>query len=278
MTPYETDGHDRNGTARATKSHTMNTTDSEKIREWTPILIGYFPKRTATPPPPSAPPHVLELCNVGFCDGLRPKGWEDAWLHNQFWVYDTEMLAWGVALQTANLRRMHDELEKTWDGVRGSVQAAMARYIDRHVPPPSARVDGPDGEPRWRLFAYRLFPMVFVSGKPEALGFAGLEVDPLPPDYERLGYDPVSAFAYPPEETGFRQPFGHSSLSPCCNGRCQDIPVNRFCLLETAEEGRRWAQDFSHGGGEPEPYVLIEVWRKQLPRLEPSGQHLGSEQ
>ena len=101
-----------------------------------PTLIGYFPKRNATPPPRSAPPNVLELCNVGFCDGLAPKGWVDSWLHNEFWLYDTEMLAWGIALQTENLRRMHDELAKTWDGVRGSVQQALANFIDQHIPPP----------------------------------------------------------------------------------------------------------------------------------------------
>jgi hypothetical protein len=229
-----------------------------------PILIGYFTKRIAMPPRPAAPPNVMELCNVGFCDGLAPKGWVDAWLHNQFWVYDTEMLAWGIALQTESLRTMHTELAKTWDGVRGSVQAAMRRYIDQHVPPPSECADWLSSEPRWQLFAYRLFPTVFVSGKPQALSFAGLEVDPLPPDYERLGYDPVSAHPYPPDEdTGFCQSFGHSSLSPCCNGLCGDIPVNRFCLLDTAAEGLRRAEEFANGGGEPEPYVLAEVWRKR---------------
>jgi hypothetical protein len=188
----------------------------------------------------------------------------DAWLHNQFWIYDAEMLAWGVALQTENLRRMHDELATTWDGVRGSIQAVMRQHIDQHIPSPSASANRPIAEPRWQLFAYRLFPTVFVSGEPEALAFEGLEVAPLPSDYERLGYDPVSAFPYPAAEaTGLRQPFGHSSLSPCCNGLCQDIRVNRFCLLETEEDGLRRAQEFSNGGGEPEPYVLIEVWRKR---------------
>jgi len=230
-----------------------------------PTLIGYFAKRTPPPTQIAVPPHHLELCNAGFCDGLSPKGWVDAWLHNQFWRYDTEMLAWGVALQTENLRRMHDELAKTWDGVRGSVQRAMAQFIEQHVPPPAACTEWESSEPCWQLFAYRLFPTVFVPGGVVPVEFASLEVEPLPPDYERLGYDPVSVPKPEPGHEGLRGNLAHSSLSPCCNGLCGNIPVNRFCLLDTEAEGLRRAEEFANGGGEPEPYALVEVWRKRLP-------------
>lgn len=44
------------------------------------------------------------------------------------------------------------------------------------------------------------------------------------------------------------------------------IPVNRYCLLETAEDALRRAREFSApGGGEPEPYVAVEVWRSRKP-------------
>lgn len=236
-----------------------------------PTLIGYFPKR-AEIPPTSAPLHVTVLCNVGFCDGLSPKGYVDAWLHNEFWLYDTEMLAWGVALQTDNLRRMHDELARTWDGVQGSVQAVLAKFIDQHVPPPGACADWESTELRWQVFAYRLFPNLFTPGKRQPIEFPELEVTPLPADYERLGYDPVSVCAPQPGCKALGGNFAHSSLSPCCNGLCGHIPGNRFCLLDTAEEGLRRAEEFANGGGEPEPYVLVEVWRKWLPRWGPSGQ------
>jgi hypothetical protein len=42
-----------------------------------------------------------------------------------------------------------------------------------------------------------------------------------------------------------------------------DIPVNRFCLLDTEQEAIRRAQEFCNGGGEPEPYVVVEVWKRE---------------
>ena len=239
-----------------------------------PILIGYFPKRIAPPPRLVASPQVRELCNVGFCDGLAPKGWRDAWLHNEFWLYDTEMLAWGVALQTENLRRMLDELGKTWDGVRGSAQRAMAKFIAQHVPPPAACAEWTGSEPRWQLFAYRIYPTVFVPGGVVPIEFPSLEVEPLPADYERLGYDPVSVPTPEPGYEGLRGNFAHSSLSPFCNGLCGNIPVNRFCLLDTEAEGLRRAEEFANGGGEPEPYALVEVWRKRWPASAPENRDL----
>ena len=97
-------------------------------------------------------------------------------------------------------------------------------------------------------------------------------MSPLPADYERLGYDPVSVPEPQPGCKALGGKFVHSSLSPCCNGLCGNMPVNRFCLLDTAEEGLRRAEEFANGGGEPEPYVLVEVWRKRLPRSVSTGQ------
>jgi hypothetical protein len=229
-----------------------------------PILIGYFPKRTAMPTELATPPHVVQFCNAGFCDGLAPKDWVDLWLHNEFWLYDTEMLAWAVATQTENLRRLWKELAKNWDGIEGSVQAAVDQFIARHVPPPGASADWENTGTRWDIFAYRLSPTLFVAGQPEAIRFPSLKVRSLTPDYERLGYDVVVVGAPGPEEVGFGDRFAHSPLSPWCNGRWEDIPVNRFCLLDTPEEGLRWGQEFSSAKRNEEgPYVAVEVWRKR---------------
>jgi hypothetical protein len=229
-----------------------------------PILVGYFSRQVvAAPKPPTAPPHVEEVCSAGHCGGCFPEGWLELWLHNVFWLYDTEVLAWAVATQTENLRRLCKELQENWDGIPGSSQAAVNQFIARHIPPPDACSNWERPAPRWKLFAYRLFPTLFVVGKPEPIRFPPLELGPLPPDYERIGYDAVSVGAPRPEEIGLGDRFFHSSLSPFCNGRCQDIPVNRFCLLDTEEDGLRRAQEFSAGGGEPEPYVAVEVWRKR---------------
>jgi hypothetical protein len=229
-----------------------------------PILIGYFPKQTPPPPPrPAAPPNVMECCNAGFCDHLAPKDWIDIWLHNEFWVFNTELMAWAVATQTENLLTWFKQLAEQWDGVPGSVQARMEAFIRRHVPPPGTCAEWESTLPRWELYAYRLFPALFVKGQPQEIRFPAMEVQPLPPDYERLGCDPVSVSAATAGEAGLGSHLSHSSLSPWCNGACYTIPVNRFCMIDTPEEGLRLAQEFSDGRGEPEPYVLVEVWRKR---------------
>jgi hypothetical protein len=228
-----------------------------------PILIGYFPKRIAMPPRPATPPHVAELCNAGRCGGLAPEGWVDLWLHNELWVYDTEARAWAVAVQTENLRRLRVELGKNWDGIPGSVEMGMDDFITRHIPPRGTFANPESAALRWDVFACRMFPTLYVDGEPQPIQFPPLKIQPLPADYERLGYDAVSHPGLGPGGEGYAKEFGHSSLSPFCNGKCQNIPVNRFCLLDTEEDGLRRAQEFSAGGGEPEPYVAVEVWRQR---------------
>ncbi len=182
-----------------------------------PVLIGYFPRRRAIPAGPWIPPQVVQLCNAGHCDGLRPKNWVDAWRHNELGLYDSVLLAWSVV-------------------------------------PQSERAD-------FQIFAYRIFPILMQKGHRQEISLPAVNAEPLPPDWERLGFDPVTFHGLIPEEHQHLRCFGHSPLSPFCNGRCSDIPVNRFCLLDTMEDGWARAVEFSSGGGEPEPYVLAEVWR-----------------
>lgn len=161
-----------------------------------PILIGYFSRQVdPAPKPPTAPPHVQEICNAGLCGGTVPEGWRDLWLHNEFWLYDSELLAWAVAIQTENLRR----LLKNWDGIAGSIQATVERFVVRHVPPPSAPLSWENQEPRWELFAYRLFPTLFVAGDSSPVRLPSRNLGPLSPDYERIGYDAVSVPGPRPE-------------------------------------------------------------------------------
>ena len=112
------------------------------------------------------------------------------------------------------------------------------------------------------MFAYSFFPVLIINGLTQHLPLQMLKPDPLPSGWEKLGYDPVTFNGLTPEENQFLKCFSHSPLSPFCNGRCHDIAVNRYCLLDTEEEGLARAVEFSQGGGEPEPYVLVEVWRQ----------------
>jgi len=181
-----------------------------------PVLIGYCPRKRAIPSGPWIPPQVVQLCNAGNCDGLRPENWVDAWRHNELGLYDSLPLAWSV------------------------------------VPEPERA--------GFQIFAYRIFPIVIHKGRQQETQLPVVNAEPLPPDWERLGFDPVTFHGLIPEEHQHLRCFGHSPLSPFCNGRCSDIPVNRFCLLDDADEGWKRTIEFSSGGGEPEPYVLAEVW------------------
>jgi hypothetical protein len=211
-----------------------------------PTLIGYFPKRTRrradfgklTPPT-----QIEEVCNAG-CDWAGPENWIDLWLHNDMGVYDTEMLAWAVATDRENLKRLVEGRSSDW---------AIDHYIALHSMRPFS-LSALGGEPlQWDLYAYRVFPARFVHGKEEPFVFPELCVQPLPADYEHLGFDAAIC----------NMGFGDSPLSPFCNGRCWDVPVNRHCLLDDLTEAFRRAGEFSLGGAEPGRYSVVEVLRKR---------------
>lgn len=61
-----------------------------------PILIGYFAKRTVRRPDWLQAAGVDEVCSVSTCISEAPEGWIDRWRHNEFWLYDTPELADGV--------------------------------------------------------------------------------------------------------------------------------------------------------------------------------------
>ncbi|MEO8427798.1 MAG: hypothetical protein ABI651_11875 [Verrucomicrobiota bacterium] len=67
----------------------------------TPILIGYFPKRTVKRPDWLKTAGVEEICSVSDCISKGPDGWVNHWRHNDMSVYDTPASAWSVVPENA---------------------------------------------------------------------------------------------------------------------------------------------------------------------------------
>jgi hypothetical protein len=62
-----------------------------------PILIGYFPKKTAKPDAWFGETIVEEIGSVSCCISEAPENWIEHWKHNTPWgLFDTEALAWSV--------------------------------------------------------------------------------------------------------------------------------------------------------------------------------------
>ena len=172
----------------------------------TPVLIGYFPKRTMKRPEWLKATGVEELCSVSTCLSDGPNGWVDQWRHNEMWVYDTPELAFSV------------------------VPEATRKEFD--------------------LYAYKMFPVVFVVGKQQPFDIPNLHVQSLASSFERLGNDIVCKGGCT---------FACSPLT--CNHMAEHVAVNRQCLVEDAAAAFRLAAEFEAGGCEPGPYCVVEVWR-----------------
>jgi hypothetical protein len=238
----------------------------------TPVLIGYFPRRPCARAQDgrarALPPQIEEFCNVGHMNSDGPPEWIDLWLHNALWVYSTEALAWGAAVDTENLRRLFTEESRRWDGVRGSVQRIMQDYVARHVPPPERSFSAADPRFHWHLYAYRMYPLCFADGAAEPFEIPPddfLPVEPLPGGYDRLGLDVVNRTC--------GNVFECSPLN--CNGHYETVKVNRCCLLDDPDIALQLARHWSSGRydenrayvgpAEPGPYFVLEVLRKRLP-------------
>ena len=238
-----------------------------------PKLIGYFPRRSRPRSEDfrasALPPQIVEFCNVGHMSEGAPPEWGELWLHNELWLYSTELQAWGAAVDTENLRRIYTEESGRWDGVRGSVQRAMDRYIAQHVPSPEGSFSPKDPRFNWHLYAYRMVPICFANGVEEPFEIPEDDLDPvepLPDGYVPLGWDVVN------RECG--NMFECSPLN--CNGHYTTVAVNRYCLLDefetAAQLARHWpnghydAQRGYIGPAEPGPYFIVEVCRKRLPK------------
>jgi hypothetical protein len=188
-----------------------------------------------------------------------PPQWINLWLHNDYWLYSTEALAWAVAVDNSNLHRLRAELSRRGDG---NAQQAMEQYISRHVPGPEAALRGIGSRFDWHLYAYRMFPVRFADGTESPYPIRGDGIQPLPPDYLKLGLDVVS------RERDLE--FCYSPLN--CNGWHQQVAVNRYGLLDQLDAAFQLACHWSAGKyntdgsyvgpAEPGPYFIVEVFRK----------------
>ena len=110
------------------------------------------------------------------------------------------------------------------------------------------------------LYFYRMYPVRFVHGQQEPFEIPKLAVEPADSHFRLLGFDPVSRT--------YDNDFECSPLS--CNRIAAEIPVNKWCLLENADQALKIAKHFSEMEPEPGPYYLVEVSRQESRSL-PQG-------
>jgi hypothetical protein len=101
-------------------------------------------------------------------------------------------------------------------------------------------------------------PVEWDNGVERPVEIPELTVEPIPTDYQSVGFDAVSQEG----EIGVAG-FGHSPLS--CNSMATQIPTNEFCLLPDLDAAVRAAKRFSRGEAEPGPYRVVEVLRPRSP-------------
>lgn len=113
------------------------------------------------------------------------------------------------------------------------------------------------------LYAYRLYPVRFIKGSRKPFIFPEVKPVALNGSFEQLGFD---LFSRTFESVSECAPFFECSpLS--CNNLAAEVPTNRYCLLDTAEEAFALAPRMETPGetlrGEPGPYHVVEVWRQR---------------
>lgn len=101
------------------------------------------------------------------------------------------------------------------------------------------------------VFAYRLVPLLFRDGRVEPFELPAIAPSPISEAFESLGFDAVSRSA--------GTTFECSPLS-CCN-LAGERGANQWCLFATSERAASAAAEWSRGGAEPGPYVVVEVLR-----------------
>ena len=122
-----------------------------------------------------------------------------------------------------------------------------------------------DARQSFDVYAYEVLPVLFDTDGQQPLKMPHISVEPVPPDFDCLGYDVVvlnnmrSDKKQPPSYE-----FGCSPLT--CNSLLKEVPVNDHCLLDSESDAldlaRRVAQSDGRMG-EPGPYVVVRVLRKR---------------
>ena len=115
-----------------------------------------------------------------------------------------------------------------------------------------ARAILPRSSGSFSIYAYRLLPVRFSNGSIESFTPADYPVEPLPSNFVSLGFDVVSKSV-----SAF---FERSPLS--CHGMASEVPVNRYCLIDSLGEANAAAVRFSREEPEPGPYYVVEVLRE----------------
>jgi len=103
------------------------------------------------------------------------------------------------------------------------------------------------------LFAYRILPVRFSKEGVEPIDLPELDVEPLDQTFASIGFDAISK-----SSSSF---FECSPLS--CNYLAREIPVNRYCLVDSLQEAVALAKRFAVEEPEPGPYYVFEVLRQQ---------------
>lgn len=188
-----------------------------------PVLIGYCAKLVVERPEQLAAENIEEICSVSNCISSEPEGYSDySAKRNAMWLFPTE------------------------------------RAAAESVQPPEDREE-------FDIFAYKLVPVAFgdegeqldldEDGEKPAFANACSTAEPLPADFELLGYD------CPNKATDW--PFSGFDCSPLsCNYMANEIPVNAFCLIDDLETALATASNFGKRQPEPGCYYVVEVWRK----------------
>ena len=131
------------------------------------------------------------------------------------------------------------------------------------TPPPAWSVVPEAERERYRLYAYRLLPVLFHdSGTETEHPLPALTAVPIPDGFSCLGYDAVVRDPGRMEGGNHLVPsFGCSPLS--CNYMAAEYPVNRYCLVDELDTAIPMARDFATGNCEPGAYCVVEVWRRE---------------
>lgn len=66
------------------------------------VLVGYFPKKTATRPDWLENGQVQEICSVSLCLSPGPDDWISYWKHNDLGFYSTESSAYAILAGTVD--------------------------------------------------------------------------------------------------------------------------------------------------------------------------------
>jgi hypothetical protein len=101
------------------------------------------------------------------------------------------------------------------------------------------------------VYAYKVLPLLFDPPSEVEWVPAPSEVQALPSDFQRLGWDVVG-------RSGER--FDCSPLS--CNSLAAELRVNARCLFDRAEDALDLLSSDKIRGAEPGPYAVVEVWRR----------------